>query len=229
MNYQNSYISGEKAYIKRLLASEDIFTVIDVGANKGDFIEQIVKNAQECKIFGFEPHPITYKSLFNRFNANDNISLYNVAVGEKPGTLNLYDYEYSDGSAHASLYKEVLLNLRNTDVVHHHVEVIKLIDLIREQNINKVDLLKIDTEGNELNVLKGLELALKQNRIKRILFEFNDANIVSRTTFLDFWNLLSNYTLFRVLPGGKLLRLKTYKTIICELYAYQNIVAILKD
>ena len=53
-------------------------------------------------------------------------------------------------------------------------------------------------------------------------------NVVSKSYFKNFWDLLPNYKFYRLLPGGKFLEIKSYSPLNCEIFAYQNIVAILK-
>lgn len=52
-------------------------------------------------------------------------------------------------------------------------------------------------------------------------------NLISKSTFKDFWDLLEGYKLYRMLPNGRLLRFKKYMPAECEIHAYQNIVAII--
>ena len=78
-------------------------------------------------------------------------------------------------------------------------------------------------------MLKGAEKALQEKKIKALHIEFNEMNIISKVSFKDFWDLLFNYKIFRILPGGGLLPIKNYSPIMCEIYAFQNLVAILKD
>jgi hypothetical protein len=53
-------------------------------------------------------------------------------------------------------------------------------------------------------------------------------NIISKKSFKDFWDLLENYEIYRILFDGSLMKLREYSPINCELYAYQNIIAIQK-
>jgi hypothetical protein len=53
-------------------------------------------------------------------------------------------------------------------------------------------------------------------------------NVSSRTYFRDFWNLLPNYNFYRLLPDG-MVKIERYSPVFCEIFAYQNIVAILKQ
>ena len=88
-------------------------------------------------------------------------------------------------------------------------------------------LLKIDTEGHELEVLKGFEPYIRQNKVDLIHFEFNEMNVASRVFFKDFWEFLPNYDFYRMLQDG-LIPIKNYNPVYCEIFAYQNIVAKLK-
>lgn len=54
-------------------------------------------------------------------------------------------------------------------------------------------------------------------------------NLMNKSSFKDFWDLLEGYKLHRVLPNGRLLRIEKYVATDCEIYAYQNIVAILDN
>ena len=94
-----------------------------------------------------------------------------------------------------------------------------------ENRIQSIDFLKIDTEGHDYDVLAGARQLLVSNRINVIQFEFNKMNVVSRIFFKDFFNLLENYRLFRMLKDG-LIPIGHYRPGKCEFFAYQNIVAI---
>ena len=106
--------------------------------------------------------------------------------------------------------------------------VITLSSFFAANNIYEVKLLKIDVEGHELPVLKGLGSHLSNGSVKAIHFEFNEMNVFSRAFFRDFVQLLSSYDLYRLLPND-MLPLKNYKPYLLEIFAYQNIVAIYKN
>ena len=80
-----------------------------------------------------------------------------------------------------------------------------------------------------MEVLKGAKILLGSQRIKAIQFEFNEMNIVSHSTFKDFWDLLSkNYKLYRIVNSNFLIEIKKYHPLRNEIYGYQNIIAKLK-
>ena len=228
LNYQGEYLTGEKGWLRGYLKDKVKPIVLDVGANVGNYSKNVLSSNASCSIFAFEPHPVTFKKLVANTTSSQ-FKAFNVGVGIENGTLSLYDYDTKDGSAHASLYKDVIKDLHRGNPISHSVDIIALDQFLISQNIQAVDLLKIDTEGNELNVLLGCKEFLNNRKIKAIHFEFNEMNIVSKVSFKDFWDYLKEYELYRILPGGKLLKIKKYSPFNCEIYAFQNIVAILKE
>ena len=228
LNHEKEYLTGEKEWLKKYLKNKKNATVIDVGANIGNYSKKILKINSDTKLFAFEPHPKT----FNRLKNNVKASLFyplNLGVGDKEEDLTLYDYDTNDGSQHASLYKEVIEDLHKGKSNKHIVKVVTLDKFLTKQKIGHIDLLKIDVEGNEYNVLLGTKDYLSKKKIRAIHFEFNEMNIISKTSFKDFWDYLSGYQLYRLLPGGELFKINVYSPIFCEIYAYQNIIAILKE
>lgn len=231
LNFEGKFLTGEKLWLKSYLMGKDSPVVLDVGANVGNYSHDILECNPSSKVYAFEPHPATYAKLRDNMKniANDLFKSYNIGVGQEKGSLELFDYANKGVSSHASLYKDVITDLHKGEVESCKVDIVTLDDFFSDESIQEVDLLKIDTEGNEYKVLLGAVSFLKDNKIKAIHIEFNEMNIVSGVTFKNFWDLLSNYNIYRILPGGKLLPIKNYSPISCEIYAYQNNVALLKN
>ena len=225
-NFESDALSGEKHFIERHISTIQGGVILDVGANVGAYSKLIRGANSVVRICAFEPHPKTYLKLTGNLAAL-NVETYNVAVGSESGRLDLFDYADEDGSSHATLYQDVIERIHKGHSTKHEVEVIKLDSFVRSQGIEQVALLKIDTEGHELEVLHGFLQFIRANKVSVIQFEFNEMNIVSKASFRDFWELLSNYDLYRMLPDGLVL-IDSYSPIHCEIYAYQNIVAKLK-
>ena len=228
LNYKTSKISGEKVFLESYLKGKN-GVVIDVGANQGGYCHQVISANEEMIIYAFEPHPVTFNILLSKIKNYKNVLPINKGMSGERGLLNLYDYGGNDGSEHASLYKEVIGEIHGSQLISsHEVELVTLDDFLEEKKISRVDLLKIDTEGNEFEVLRGGLNAIKQRKIKAIHFEFNEMNVASQVFFRNFWKILEGYRLYRLLPS-EMMEIKEYKALWCEIYAYQNIVAILKD
>lgn len=226
LNFENNRISGEERFIKLFLAGKTGGVVFDVGANVGNYSSKVLKTNPLLTVYAFEPHPRTFATLEKNVQ-HSNFTAINAAAGECAGTSALYDYAADDGSSHASLYQDVIENIHRASSTHHEVKVVALGEFSRENQITNIALLKIDTEGNELNALKGIEDLLSTGKIEAIHFEFNEMNIASHVFFRDFWALLPNYDFYRLLPDG-MVKLEKYSPVFCEIFAYQNIVALLK-
>lgn len=228
LNYETSKISGEKSFLENYFANQS-GVLLDVGANKGGYSLEALRANSELKIYAFEPHPITYSSLAQIVSKHSNVLSINKGLSSASGTLRLYDHSNEDGSQHATLFKDVITEIhKSSSVVEHEVEVMTLDDFLKIEKISEVALLKIDTEGNELEVLRGGAKAIAERRIKAIHFEFNEMNVVSRVFLRDFFEILEGYRFYRLLPN-EMLEIRSYNPLSCEIFAYQNIVAIMKD
>ena len=228
LNYQNDLLTGEKAWIAKHLAGRPCPIVFDIGANVGDYSKTVFMVNAESKVVAFEPHPKTYFKLLDNIK-NRNFTSYNLGLSDQVSVMKLFDYAGNNGSPHATLYENVIKELHNGGKpVAHIVDVIRLDSFLKKEKIEYIDLLKIDTEGNEFKVLQGAGSFLKEKKIKAIHFEFNEMNVESQANFKKFWDLLHDYKLYRLLPRGELVEISSYRPIFCEIYAFQNIIAILK-
>lgn len=226
LNFENDEVSGEGRFIKRFLAEKPGGVVFDVGANVGNYSSKVLQTNPLLSVYAFEPHPRIFAALEKNVQ-HSNFTAINAAAGESAGTADLYDYAANDGSSHASLYQDVIESIHGAPSTHHRVEVVALGEFAKVNQIPSIALLKIDTEGHELNALKGIEDLLRSGKVEAIHFEFNEMNTASRIFFRDFWDLLPNYELYRLLPDG-MVKLEKYSPVFCEIFAYQNIVALLK-
>lgn len=226
LNYENDKVSGEKNFLENVFKNKNMIA-IDVGANVGDYSMKIMQIEPTTNVYSFEPHPNTFSKLVGT-SQKFGFNVFNLGCGSDNIKLRLYDYANYNGTQHASLFKDVIEKIHKSESKEILVDIIRLDDFANEHGIKEIDLLKIDTEGNELNVLKGCETLIKSKNVKIIHFEFNDMNIVSRTFFKDFYEFLEGYIFYRMLPDSLVL-LGEYNPVFCEIFAFQNIVAIRKD
>jgi FkbM family methyltransferase len=232
-NSKNEKLSGERFFLTKMLKSSknnnNHSIVVDIGANVGNYTLLVKSINRNVIIHAIEPMPNTYKLLNANISGIDGIKTYNLAMGKDREQLTMYDYN-DENSEHASMYKEVITELHNSqNVKQFNVEVIPLDEFCITHQIDTINLLKIDTEGYEYNVLLGAKRMLVEKRIEIIQFEFNEMNVVSKVFFRDFLFLLNNnYSLYRLLPSG-VLPIKKYDPILHELFAFQNIVAVRND
>lgn len=157
---------------------------IDIGANLGHILMEIVAAAPKGQHFAFEPIPDLYTLLQKRFSKNTTV--YNYALSDKKGSTT---FNYYPGRPAVSGFRE-----RNNQIGQEptllSVQVEKLDDLIPE-NL-KIDLIKIDVEGAEFEVLKGAMKVLQKNQ-PLVLFEcgLGGADVYG-TTPDDIFNLFAS-------------------------------------
>ncbi|HEY5811038.1 MAG TPA: FkbM family methyltransferase [Terrimicrobiaceae bacterium] len=224
LNYENDRLTGERHFVEsvlpRYLHREGSFTVVDVGANEGSYEELILSKFKTARCICVEPHPITFRALEKRLASR--CVFVNCALGANSGTLTLYDRADQNGSQHATMYREVITDLHRQAVTTHQVPVKTLDEMANDLQLSRIDLLKIDAEGHELEVLRGARKLLAAGLIGVLHIEFNEMNIFSRVFLRDFREMLPSHKAFRMLPSS-IIPVSTYP-LGSELFAFQNIV-----
>lgn len=183
--------------------------VFDVGANQGDYTLLLAKLMPEATILSFEPSSRTFAMLQEKVKDLKQIRSFHLGLSNSEVEINLYSNQ--DGSGLASVHQR---RLDHFGIAFDQSETVRMRTLdgfCDEQKIDRIDFLKLDVEGHELEVLKGAAARLESDRIAVIQFEFGGCNIDSRTFFQDFYYLLSErYFLYRILPEG-LSRVEQYR------------------
>ena len=225
LKFENEDISGEKHFIDIVLRekiSTDAPVIFDVGAHVGKYSAQLIRSFPKADVYAFEPNPATFAQLSERF-ANGEIHCINLGVSSEAGRMEMYVYPDNPTTSHATAYREVITDLNAAQAQRVDVSVTTLDDFCRDQAIARVDFLKIDTEGHELEVLRGATGLLARGGLPVVQFEFNEPNVVSRVFMRDFYTLLDGYTFFR-LDTARLVPLGAYDSSV-EIFKFQNIVA----
>jgi FkbM family methyltransferase len=142
--------------------------VFDVGANIGQSAKKYLDWFPKSKIYCFEPVKDTFYELQKNFKGNDHIHCFQLAFGASkrkgemvlqgtPDIFFLLDSTKSD--------------LVNTEVVKEKVDVETLDEFCSERQIDHISFLKIDTEGGDLDVLRGSENMLSKQTIDMVEVE----------------------------------------------------------
>jgi FkbM family methyltransferase len=220
-------ISGEKFLIEhvlpRLLDTKQPI-IFDVGANVGHYSKALYSVFPKAQIVAFEPVPRTFEALRAAL-ATTTAKCCSIGLSDAEDNAIIYDYDQVDRSEHASLFHGVLNDLHRAKTIKEtNVPLITLDAYCCAAGVLAIDFLKIDTEGNELNVLKGSQTMIQTNAIRAIQFEFNEMNVVSRVFLKDFYDILQGYSFYRLLPHA-LLPLGRYSSRN-EIFAFQNILAL---
>ena len=156
---------------------------IDIGAHMGTYSDLILRNFKNCKILMFEPQKNIFKKIQIKYKNKRNIKIYNYAISDKSTFKNIYINRHGLTSSLSTLdlknnkYLQLKARLFGTTgpgmiLKKTKVKTKTLNKIIKSR---KIDLAKIDTEGHELEVLKGMKKSIKN--IQCILLEFHNDEI----------------------------------------------------
>lgn len=211
--------SGETAVFTRLNRGIDMnrsLCVFDVGSNKGQYLTIACESLRGFKFttHSFEPARMTYEQLCVNAGKYSNAVLNNCGLGSEPGELELY-YD-TTGSGLASLTKRRLDHFGLHMELSEKVRITTIDDYCDAKNIGRIDLLKIDTEGHELDVLHGAKKMFSKSAIDMVTFEFGGCNIDTRTYLQDFFYFFQSQKMriARITPTGYLCELKSYREVL---------------
>ena len=168
--------------IEKILSSSntknsDTIHCIDVGSFIGVITlmmsNTLQKNGKNWKIHCFEPFQESFLRLQKNVNLdpfNKNIILNNLAVSDISGKKTLKTYPGTPGQNHIDINP-----LQNKDLIYQEsVEAITLRDYIFKNNIKHINICKIDTEGLDEQVIKGLYEYLENGAINYFIFEYDN-------------------------------------------------------
>lgn len=158
---------NEKKYLEKKIGNNNNIVVFDVGANLGSFSKNIYRIFPKINInlHLFEPNKLLITKLKQNFGQS---KINEVAISDQNNRSTLF---ISNISSQSSLLKDN--SFIGKDVGEQIVETIRLDDYIANENIEKINLLKIDVEGFELNVLLSLGEYLKSKKIELIKIEIS--------------------------------------------------------
>ena len=199
----------DKLYQKKIINklkqifNNNLDVVFDVGAHKGEFVKLITKNFITNKIYSFEPSEKSFTILKNnisdkKINSNQ-IFLNNFGLGMINEKKKFKQMKESSSSTLSEINtdtkyfrrKNFFLNFGSKSKIFEEtiVNIENGFSFIEKKKIEKIDLLKIDTEGHEYFVIKGFGENLK--KIKVIFFEHHyDNMIIKNYTFSEIHNYL---------------------------------------
>ncbi|MGZ5191967.1 MAG: FkbM family methyltransferase [Flavisolibacter sp.] len=156
---------------------------VDIGANVGHILREIIKAAPDGKHIAFEPIPGLFNHLQKKYGSK--VKLYNCALSDQEGQA---EFHYYRDSPALSGFKE-RKKLGEYNILKLIVETKTLDNIIPLDR--PIDLIKIDVEGAELTVLQGAIETLKRNK-PIVLFEFGVGGVdeydATPEQFFDLFN-----------------------------------------
>lgn len=204
--------------------------IFDVGANVGNWTQMVLARfGRGTLVYCFEPSA-TAREHLRRLGPSGvfgaNAKAFDFGLSDDTGPSGLH--ADAPGSGMASMYPRRMDHFGRKLGTEELIHVRRLDDVCRDLSVQRIDLLKLDIEGNEYNALVGAGDMLNSGAIRMIQFEFGGCNLDAHTTFQDFWYLLHDrYDLYRVVADG-LTPIPAYREEL-EVYICANFVAVWRE
>lgn len=218
--------TGEAIFIK-LLAHFRPSLCVDIGANRGNYSKALLE-LTGTHLISFEPLPKAFADLCEleqRFPGR--LQAVNKGVGNLDCELDLhYGAEDSELASFSEEINEIAyVKAGNTNVMK--VTVLTLDSYFsepRNAGIQHIDLIKIDTEGYEVEVLSGATTTLSRLKPSFIQIEYNWHQLFKQQSLYSISLLLKDYVAYQLLPHGKGLHRVDVSMPQHNIYQYSNIV-----
>lgn len=194
--------------------------IIDVGGNIGCWSEYVLSITEPSNLYIFEPENKNIEILNHKFKNNENIKVIGKGLGDVFTVKTYYDMvsENSDirglgGFIKRGVYSGLSYNTFDLEIT--------TLDSFIDNNIN-IDFIKIDVEGFEFNVIKGMSNMLESSKFKFIQFEYGGTYLDANIKLNDVIQYLNNYGYFVYdLKEGKFNKIISY----IDNYEYNNFIA----
>ena len=159
-------------------------TIFDVGANIGEWSNMTRQYQPNANIHMFEIVPDTYHKMIN-----------NIEIDSKmyPNSFGLLDGAGRVPMKHKTTYDSlstIVTDLRLDDSISITGLSFTGDQYVESRNIQRIDYLKIDTEGAEGKVFKGFENTLKEGKVGIIQFEYSFVCILTKWMLIDSYKFL---------------------------------------
>ncbi len=142
-------------------------TVVDVGANVGQFSLHLTEFFPAATIYAFEPISTTFAQLVRNTAASGRVRCFELACAAQAGEVEVFLQNHSVTNT-----LEPGRNVQTApDQLRQIVRTVRLDSFCSEQNLRSLDLLKVDAEGFDLEVLHGAQRLLDEGAIKMVLVE----------------------------------------------------------
>jgi len=194
-------ILHDKSVLKLVKKKTDAPVVVDIGAYKGTYTDDILSCFPESQVYCFEPISHLSDALELKYKKNKKIKVFNVALGDENKKIDLCVNEYLPAT---SILKPTENNTKafpfiDTKTKNIKIDQKRLDDLASEYMLMKPDLVKIDVQGYEKMVFQGGMKYLTQSEV--IVTEVSFENVYENGVLVDELSHLlvqMNYSLFGI-------------------------------
>lgn len=160
----------------RRWTSRDV--VFDVGANDGRTVLRLHGVLGEPRVHAFEPVASTYQTLVRRTAHLPHIRAHHLALGAEPGRATMHLNTVDAMNSFSPDWTDAPIGTEE-------VEVSTVDRIMSAERIDFIHFLKVDTEGHEMEVLRGAEQALRESRVGAIQLEVGFDQLRKRMLSLE--------------------------------------------
>lgn len=174
--------------------------IIDIGAHIGYFtrlFSYLTKSSGH--VYAFEADPSNFALLKKNTLHSKNINIYQFAISDYEGNIDFFHSELKTGC-----HSTIPSSMRHTKL---SVAATTLDEIVKKENINHVDIIKMDIEGGEVAALRGMLNTLATNTEMQLITEFNpECFVEANIKPLDFLQQLteSGFFIYAIRPSGQL-------------------------
>lgn len=161
--------------------------LLDVGANKGEWslraLSLIHHATRQASIYAFEPCAATRSILTDRLSGFGNVEVFAFALSSAEGEADFFSSGAGAGtnSLHAI-----------SGSMSERVQLITLDSFVEQRGIDRIFMLKIDTEGYDFCVLQGARRTLAEGRIDLVQFEYNWRWLINHAALRDVFEFIKD-------------------------------------
>ena len=196
LSYLLSSVCDEKKLLKENITKKEI-VFVDIGTNVGNYVEFVNKIFKIKTLYCFEPQIDLIKNL-EEISYVKKKYIFPFALSNTQKLKNFYQYDIASQS---SFHKQVNNYNSLQKVRKVHKMKTSTFDKVFNKNLN-IDFCKIDAQGEDFNILKGMEKNLKKGNIKILKVEVCFSRMYEKTgsSYLDVLNFLHklNYNLISI-------------------------------
>jgi FkbM family methyltransferase len=205
----NPYTNGEVLFFNSI--KNECKIIFDVGASDNSIFIDV-----PCEVHYFEPLPLNIENLIKKGNKNVNAFYNNFGLSDKEEILKYYDNHGSFINREIG-YSKTPSHYSGNDLIVKRCD-----EYIINNNIDEISFMKIDVEGYEINVLKGIGDKIKI--IDYIQFEYGSAVADGNYRMIDIINYLKSFNFgdFSYLSNTGLVKINDYSdhwnhcNIVCK-------------
>lgn len=214
------FSTDQKAFDKFISFLKPADTVVDIGANIGYTTLLFSKACPNGNILSIEPSKELIATVNNHLLLNEtkNVKTFNVGLGENEKTVQLYKVSESNSGMNRIFEED------DVPFSSESITIRTLDNILQENQITKIDAIKIDVEGYEYKVLKGAYNTLK-SQAPILLVEIDDHNLREQNSSPDqvFKFLFDlNYSVFEAGTMRKIELTKDYSDVHFDVICFKN-------